>query len=165
MKKTSGLWTAEQYSHLVYMNHIAVGPFPGCSSPQCARNHAGRVMCVVALRGESAGFGGQAATTTPQFQGQMTPDCQPRVLAATQAAEQPAPPTTDTAGRRSVGRLSLPRPLSAGCPRSGPASWLFEAARQWSAAVGTTTWRRLSAAWPSGRTPTVLMPGIAWTVR
>ena len=60
MKKASALWTAEQYSHLLYTNHIAVGPFPGCSSPQCANNHAGRVMCVAALRGESAGFLGSS---------------------------------------------------------------------------------------------------------
>ena len=108
--------------------------------------------------------GGPAATTEPQFQGE-NPDCQPRGLAPSQAAEQPPPHSTGTGGRRSAGGLTLPPQPSAGCPRSGPASWLFEPAPQWSAAAGTTTWRRPSAAWPSGRTPTVPMPGIAWTAR
>ena len=105
--------------------------------------------------------GGPAATTAPQFQGE-NPDCQPRVLAPSQAAELPPP---HPGGRRSAGGLTLPPQPSAGCPRSGPASWLFEPAPQWSAAAATTTWRRPSAAWPSGRTPTVPMPGIAWTAR
>ena len=60
MKKTSALWTAEQYYHQLYTNHVAVGPFPGCSCPKCAHNHAGRVMCVAALRGEKCRFLGSS---------------------------------------------------------------------------------------------------------
>ena len=62
--------------------------------------------------------GGPAATTETQLQGE-TPDCQPRGLAPSQAAEQPPPHLTGTGGRRSAGGLTLPPQPLAGYPRSG----------------------------------------------